>query len=76
MIATDILGVLAQAGAVARQSLTGPEWLEIAEADGGVLPLRAADFDRLLEARLIAARDEGTFVITSAGRRWLEADAA
>ena len=76
MVATQILGFLATDDAVARQSLCGPEWHEIALGDGQVLPLSAADFDRLLEAGLIAAREEGSFVITAAGRRWLKANAA
>lgn len=76
MMASEILELLACGNATARQSLTGPEWHEIALADGQTMPLSAADFDRLLEAGLITARDEGNFVISAAGRRWLEADAA
>jgi hypothetical protein len=76
MIAMEMLKRLASGNAMARQSLTGPEWHEIVLGDGHAVPLPAADFDRMLEARLIEPLDDGTFVITAAGRRWLEADAA
>lgn len=71
MTTSEILGLLASNDAVTRQSLTGPEWFEIVLGNSHVMPLPAIDFDRLLEARLIEARDEGSFTIAAAGRRWL-----
>lgn len=72
MTTVEILDLLASEGASARPSLTGPEWHEIVLGNQEVVPLAAADFDRLRDAGLVIARDEGSFVITVEGRRQLD----